>query len=60
MSRADLDMILRIRKGNVAEKDFDLHKNYSEFFEDNKFPHPLQSNEPKRRFVPSKWERLKV
>ena len=60
LSKADLDMNMRIRKGKVAEKDFDLNKDYSEFFEGNKWPHPIQSNEPKRRFVPYKWERLKV
>lgn len=53
-------MIMRIRKGKVAERDFDLNKDYSEFFEGITRPHPIQSQEPKRRFVPSKWERLKV
>lgn len=33
LSRADLDMIMRIRKGKVAERDFDINKDYSEFFE---------------------------
>lgn len=60
LSRGDLEMILRIRKGKVADKNFDINKNYYEMFPQKINPHPYQSNEPKRRFVPSKWERLKV
>jgi len=60
LSRGDLEMILRIRKGKVAHKDFDINKNYHELFPNVINPHPFQSNEPKRRFIPSKWERLKV
>lgn len=41
LSRADLDMILRIRKGKVAEKDFDLNKDYSYLFEGITRPHPF-------------------
>jgi hypothetical protein len=32
LSRADLEMILRIRKGKVAHKDFDINKDYSDYF----------------------------
>ncbi len=55
-------MLRRLRKGMVAEADFDVNKVYPELFEDNhgKDIHPLSGQEPKRRFVPSKWERLKV
>lgn len=41
LSKADLDMIIRIRKGKVAEKDFDINKDYSEFFEGITRPHPI-------------------
>ena len=51
-------MLLRIRKGQVAHKDFKL--NESEFIETKNNIHPFQSNEPKRRFVPSKWERMRI
>jgi ribosome biogenesis protein ERB1 len=58
MSRADLDMIQRLRKGHIAEKDFDINQDYTgETVVD---PHPFMPHEPKSRFVPSKWERLKV
>lgn len=53
-------MLMRLRKGKVAEKDFDIDKDYSDLLEAPKDLHPLNPNEPKRRFVPSKWERLKV
>ena len=53
-------MLLRIRKGKVADKDFKLNEDYSREFEHKDAIHPFQSNEPKRRFVPSKWERMKV
>lgn len=33
LSRGDLDMIMRIRKGKVAERDFDINKDYSDLFE---------------------------
>jgi ribosome biogenesis protein ERB1 len=62
LSRADLDMILRIRKGKVADKNFDVNNddNYFEY-EHKDFIHPFGPHyEPKRRFVPSKWERLKI
>ena len=46
-------MLRRLRKGMVAEADFDVNKVYPEFFEDNhgKDIHPLSGQEPKRRFV---------
>ena len=54
-------MLLRIRKGKVADKDFKLNDDdYTFEYEHKDAIHPFQSNEPKRRFVPSKWERMKV
>ena len=60
LSRGDLEMLLRIRKGKVADKNFKLNEDYTYEKEHPDAIHPFQSNEPKRRFVPSKWERLKV
>lgn len=53
-------MLLRIRQGKVADKDFDLNKDYEIDFQNPLAKHPLHDHEPKRRFVASKWERLKV
>jgi hypothetical protein len=53
-------MLIRIRKGKVADKNFQLHEGYEFEFEHKDFIHPFSGHEPKRRFVASKWERLKV
>lgn len=54
-------MLLRIRKGKVADKNFDVNTEEFHFeYEHKDLIHPFQSNEPKRRFIPSKYERLKV
>jgi len=41
LSRGDLEMILRIRKGKVADKNFDINKNYYELFPQKINPHPF-------------------
>jgi len=61
LSKGDLEVLMRLRKGKVADKNFKMinDENYFEF-EHKELIHPFQSNEPKRRFVPSKHERLRV
>ena len=44
----------------MADKDFKLNEDYEPELEKKDFIHPFSNYEPKRRFVPSKWERLKV
>lgn len=63
MSRADLEMISRVRSGKFAEKsianaedewDFDiLNPDHRTSYQSDKYL-------PKRRFVESKWERLRI
>ena len=60
LSRADLEMLIRIRTGKVAHKDFKLNTDYTFEYEHKDFIHPFSGHEPKRRFVASKWEKLKV
>jgi ribosome biogenesis protein ERB1 len=60
LSRADLEMLLRIRQGKVADKNFKLNENFDFEFDNKDYIHPFSGHEPKSRFVPSKWERLKV
>ena len=62
LTKADLDLLRRIRQGNFADKEIDPFEDW-DFEKDDAelFAHPFnQATEPKRRFVPSKWERLKV
>jgi ribosome biogenesis protein ERB1 len=60
LSKADMELIQRVRSGKYADADIDPYDTYIEF-EHKEMIHPMQSgNEPKRRFQPSKWERLKV
>jgi len=61
LSRADLDMILRIRKGKIADKDFKHDDEAFIYNPEHKDIDKLFSGfDPKRRYVPSKWEKLKV
>ena len=43
LSRADLEMILRIRKGKVADKDFNINEDYAFEYEHKDAIHPFQS-----------------
>ena len=60
LSKADLEMIMRLRKGKTAVKDDTVFRDMSCAIPAPKMPHSLLENEPKRRFVVSKWERLRV
>ena len=55
-------MIRRIRRGTYADADIDPHdENLTFEFENKDWIHPFNAaNTPKRSFIPSKWERLKV
>eukprot|EP00744_Colponema_vietnamica_P002685 GILI01004181.1.p1 GENE.GILI01004181.1~~GILI01004181.1.p1 ORF type:complete len:673 (+),score=203.38 GILI01004181.1:721-2739(+) len=61
LSHAELDLIDRIRAGQYAHSDFDPYDTWVEFdYPDGKI-HPIGSEpEPKRRFLPSKWEAKKI
>ena len=59
LSKADLELLQRVRSGKYAEK-FDPEDYTIEIDNEKKFIHPFSVNEPKRRFQPSKWERLRV
>lgn len=51
LSKGDLDMLKRIRRGQVANKDFKLNDESWYFEFDSKDSiHPLSGVEPKRRF----------
>ena len=60
LSKADLELIQRIRSGKYSDPDIDPFSVSIEFDNEKEFIHPFNANEPKRRFQPSKWERLKI
>ena len=63
LSKADLELIQRIRSGRYAEKSIDPFEDWNFEVENKEMIHPLSTGSgylPKRNFVPSKWERLKV
>ena len=55
-------MISRIRRGTFADGNIDPHdENNAIDFGNKAFLHPFNAaTTPKRSFIPSKWERLKV
>lgn len=63
LSNADIDMILRLKSGKFVDKSLDPTLAEWNFEVDNpsfKLPFNLCDREPKNRFVPSKWERLRI
>ncbi|XP_065191729.1 ribosome biogenesis protein bop1-like [Sycon ciliatum] len=57
----EVAMIERMTQGLYPHEDFDPHAPYVDFFTNEVEPHPLQDMpDPKRRFVPSKWEHKRV
>lgn len=61
LTREELEIIHRIQKGDYADAAYDPYEPYVDFFTHTVMPVPLSAApEPKRRFVPSKWEALKV
>ena len=59
LSKADMELIQRVRSGKFADADIDPF-DFSIEFDNKEMIHPFNSDEPKRRFQPSKWERLKI
>jgi ribosome biogenesis protein ERB1 len=61
LSAGDLEMLRRVREGKFADSSIDPYEPFNYEVESKDFIHPLSSGpEPKRRFVPSKNERLIV
>eukprot|EP00743_Colponemidia_sp_Colp-15_P005927 GILK01006373.1.p1 GENE.GILK01006373.1~~GILK01006373.1.p1 ORF type:complete len:908 (-),score=186.22 GILK01006373.1:272-2764(-) len=61
LTEQELSIIRRIQTGQYAHANFDPYDTYVEFdYPDGKI-HPIGgSDEPKRRFIPSKWEGMKI
>lgn len=62
LSKADLDLIQRVRAGKFADASIDPYADFDVQFENKNDIHPFSGgmHEPKSRFVQSRWERLKI
>ena len=61
LSKRDVQLIQRMRAGTVAHPEANMYPNTVEIYTDTVEPHPLNDpNEPKRRFLPSKWEQQRI
>ncbi|KAI5066579.1 hypothetical protein GOP47_0019203 [Adiantum capillus-veneris] len=61
LTKEEIDMIKRIRDGRVPHAEVNPYEPYVDWFNWEDKGHPLSSApEPKRRFIPSKWEAKKV
>ncbi|THG17840.1 hypothetical protein TEA_011380 [Camellia sinensis var. sinensis] len=61
LTKHEAKLIRRLLKGKAPHSDFDPYAPYVDWFawEDSKYP-LSNAPEPKRRFIPSKWESKKV
>ncbi|RLN03441.1 hypothetical protein C2845_PM13G11410 [Panicum miliaceum] len=61
ITKEEAKIISRLLKGKTPHANVDPYPEYVDWFEYEDKGHPLSSApEPKRRFVPSKWEQKKV
>ncbi|CAM0879740.1 unnamed protein product [Alopecurus aequalis] len=61
ITKEEAKTILRLLKGKTPHTNVDPYPDYVDWFEYDGKGHPLSNApEPKRRFVPSKWEQKKV
>uniref|UniRef100_A0A0D9WY85 Ribosome biogenesis protein BOP1 homolog n=1 Tax=Leersia perrieri TaxID=77586 RepID=A0A0D9WY85_9ORYZ len=61
ITKEEAKIISRLLKGKTPHANVDPYPDYVDWFEYEGKGHPLSSApEPKRRFVPSKWEQKKV
>lgn len=61
VTRQELKLVRRLLKGKAPHADFDPYAPSVDWFKWDDAKHPLSNApEPKRRFIPSKWESKKV
>ncbi|CAO1615846.1 unnamed protein product [Jaminaea pallidilutea] len=63
LSSEELDIIRRLQRGEIADAGYDPYEDYVDWFtgDGKQEAMPMSGKpEPKRRFVPSKWEHKKV
>ncbi|XP_061375970.1 ribosome biogenesis protein BOP1 homolog [Gastrolobium bilobum] len=61
LTKDEIKIVRRLLKNRAPHPDFDPYPNYVDWFKWDDAKHPLSNApEPKRRFIPSKWEAKKV
>ncbi|CAH0517998.1 unnamed protein product [Peronospora belbahrii] len=61
VSDRDMEIIRRMQAGAFAHPEFEAYPDYVDIYSSNKMIHSMGNDiEPKSRFLPSKWERMKV
>lgn len=61
LTKDEIKFISRLRKGTIPHADVNPYEPYVDWFDWKDKGHPLSNApEPKRRFIPSKWEAKKV
>ncbi|TDH64827.1 uncharacterized protein CCR75_000594 [Bremia lactucae] len=61
ISDRNMEIIRRMQAGAFAHPEFEAYPDYVDIFSSNKMIHSMGNDlEPKSRFLPSKWERMKV
>lgn len=61
LTKEETRLVRRLLKGKAPHADFDQYADYVDWFKYDDALHPLSNApEPKRRFIPSKWESKKV
>ncbi|XP_056162736.1 ribosome biogenesis protein BOP1 homolog isoform X1 [Syzygium oleosum] len=61
LTKDETRLIRRLLKGKAPHAGFDPYPDYVDFFKWDDAKHPLSNApEPKRRFIPSKWEAKRV
>ncbi|MEW5319093.1 MAG: hypothetical protein WDW38_010263 [Sanguina aurantia] len=61
LSKEELSMVMRIRKGHFPHLEVNPYEPYDDYFTRDVEVMPINAApEPKRRFIPSKWEEKKI
>jgi len=61
LSKRDVQILRRMRDANFAHPEFDAYPEMVDVFSSELEPHSLHGGtEPKRRFLPSRWEAIRV
>ncbi|KAG3121389.1 Ribosome biogenesis protein [Phytophthora idaei] len=61
ISDRDMEIIRRMQAGAFAHPEFEAYPDYVDVYSSNTIIHSMGNDlEPKSRFLPSKWERMKV
>ena len=61
LTNRELTMVRRMMASKFPQPEFDANPDYVDFYSGvDRMQMPVHAFEPKRRFIPSKWEQMKV